>query len=284
MSAEIPLPSGDPIAISEFTGAQSVASHFHRFIELVFIMEGGCRHTYLGRTALLTAGDAFIIVPGQSHAYEIDARTVIVNCIFTADFLGEDWNALRRLGGFYHFVVLEPLLRFDLNGEQILRLSPPLLSHVRGQLNLIDRECRGRAEGYLYAAKAHLLSLLLLLGRVWEQVHAGPVPGRYRRELVEKAVLHIHEHLSEPLTIPGLASLIPLHPDYFRRIFREVTGVTPVAYINRLRVEKAKELLRKTGLPVARVAEAVGMEPRSFSRIFRQTEGIGPLTFRKTGL
>ena len=67
----------------------------------------------------------------------------------------------------------------------------------------------------------------------------------------------------------------------YREVFRSITGVSPVEYITRLRVERAKDILTQNTASVATVAEAVGYSNRSyFQRIFRKYTGKTPGDYR----
>lgn len=68
--------------------------------------------------------------------------------------------------------------------------------------------------------------------------------------------------------------------DHFRRCFKKETGLTPMAYLIRLRIEHAKRLLKqqpRTGMPIAEIAYLCGFyDPRYFSRLFREKTGTSP--------
>lgn len=69
--------------------------------------------------------------------------------------------------------------------------------------------------------------------------------------------------------------------DHAGRLFRQAFGLTPLAYLNRLRMERAKRLLEDTGLGVIAISRQLGYSDfRYFSRLFRQTTGQTPQTYR----
>ena len=62
-----------------------------------------------------------------------------------------------------------------------------------------------------------------------------------------------------------------------------MTGLTPLAYLNRARIENAKELLLKTSLSIAEIAEMVGFSGQNyFGRLFRRQVGLSPTEFART--
>jgi AraC-like DNA-binding protein len=92
---------------------------------------------------------------------------------------------------------------------------------------------------------------------------------------------HIEEHLQEQMTVDQLAKLVHFHPNYFMQYFKTMLGLSPIAYINRKRMDKAKELLTTTGHSVTDVADQVGLELYYFSRLFKKQTSLSPSEYRK---
>ena len=101
--------------------------------------------------------------------------------------------------------------------------------------------------------------------------------------MLQKSVKYLEEHYAENFKMSFLAEKFNLSESYFRRLFRDFTGLSPVEYRNGLRVEHAKELLSRNTVSVSEVARAVGIEDQFyFSRIFKKYEGISPLNYKKS--
>lgn len=101
--------------------------------------------------------------------------------------------------------------------------------------------------------------------------------------LLRQAVQYIEEHYAENFKMSYLAEKFNLSESYFRKLFRDFTGISPVEYRNGLRVEHAKELLSRNAVSVSEVARAVGIEDQFyFSRIFKESEGVSPLRYKKS--
>ena len=95
------------------------------------------------------------------------------------------------------------------------------------------------------------------------------------------AVAHMHRHLAEPLAIPRLAALVNLSPSRFRHLFKTQIGVAPAAYLQRLRLRRARMLLERTFLTVKEVMTLVGYnDPSHFARDFRRAHGVAPSALR----
>jgi AraC family transcriptional regulator of arabinose operon len=98
---------------------------------------------------------------------------------------------------------------------------------------------------------------------------------------MNRVLRHIEEHLSEQLSVEELAELAHFHPNYFHRLFKRTTGQTPIQYVNRQRIERAKKLFAATELNVSAVADHFGLEVSYFSRMFKEYTGFTPSQYRE---
>lgn len=102
------------------------------------------------------------------------------------------------------------------------------------------------------------------------------------QRLVRQAVAYIQAHYSEPITRDGLARHLSMNEDYLTLCFRKELGMTPIAYLNRYRVNQAKALLTDSDKTITEIALAVGFSDSGyFSRVFRQKVGLSPEAFRR---
>lgn len=98
---------------------------------------------------------------------------------------------------------------------------------------------------------------------------------------VRRARHHITQHLAEPLCLEEVARNSGVSPFHFCKIFKRFTGLTFTEYVNRARVEKAKQLLIKPQSRVTEVAYDVGFQSLSqFNRSFRRVMDQSPTEFR----
>ena len=92
----------------------------------------------------------------------------------------------------------------------------------------------------------------------------------------------LDEHFGQPLLIDELAGRFGFGVRNFKRRFKEATGYTPLAYLQTLRLEKAKQLLETTRMSLDSITFAVGYEDsNSFRRLFLQRVGLLPAAYRK---
>ena len=100
---------------------------------------------------------------------------------------------------------------------------------------------------------------------------------------IARVLASLRERLSERWTIAKMARLAGMSRAAFIRLFTATTGVPPLTYVTRLRIEVAKALLAETDEAAAVIAERVGYgSVYAFSRAFTRLTGKPPMLFRRT--
>lgn len=108
-----------------------------------------------------------------------------------------------------------------------------------------------------------------------------PTKGGLSARQFNVVTAFIRDHLTEEIGLVHLAALVDLSPWHFCRAFKQSTGVPPHRWVNRLRIERAKELLDDRALSVTDIGAAVGFAGSSqFSRVFRAMAGLTPTAYR----
>lgn len=99
---------------------------------------------------------------------------------------------------------------------------------------------------------------------------------------VKEAVRYIDLHYNQKVQIRELADYVGVNRSYLASSFQRTLGCSPRAYLIRVRMEKAREMLAGTDTQISVVAAAVGYtDPLAFSKIFKQSYGMSPRTYRK---
>lgn len=103
-----------------------------------------------------------------------------------------------------------------------------------------------------------------------------------QNKLASSAVSYIHEHLAEPLSLESLAQELHISASHLSRTFKKSRNESLTEYINRARIEKAKEYLKTTDTLTYEIAELVGYhDPTYFSSIFKKYVGVSPTEYRQ---
>jgi LacI family transcriptional regulator len=96
-----------------------------------------------------------------------------------------------------------------------------------------------------------------------------------------QAIAFIREHAAEPIQVEDVLQVVAISRRQLERYFQETLGRTPAEEIRRVRLERAKELLATTDLPIPKVAAASGFGTGEYlATIFRQATGLTPLKYR----
>lgn len=101
-------------------------------------------------------------------------------------------------------------------------------------------------------------------------------------DLMHKTLQYLYAHYAERITMEEMARRVYLSPAYFSRVFKQETGETFNNCLNRIRIEKSKELLLHQNLRLTDIAQLTGFEDQSYyTKVFRRITGVPPLKFRE---
>jgi len=102
------------------------------------------------------------------------------------------------------------------------------------------------------------------------------------REEIVKIKQYVRTHLSENFTVSTVAALVNMSESYFSHSFKKEVGINFTDYVNRVRIEKAVELLEKSNLKVNEIADQVGIyNTNYFSTLFKKKTGKSPNQYRQ---
>ncbi|MDR6724446.1 AraC-like DNA-binding protein [Paenibacillus amylolyticus] len=103
------------------------------------------------------------------------------------------------------------------------------------------------------------------------------------KEMLRASVQYMEQHYMENLSLANIADTVGYSKQHFQRKFKEIYGVNPSHYLQRLRLHRGAELLSEhSELSVGEIATMVGMELNYFVRIFKREHGITPAKYRFT--
>ena len=138
--------------------------------------------------------------------------------------------------------------------------------------SLLDAPCQQVAE--ILRKGAHEISART-------SVHGRSSNRNYINMVVEQAREIMENNLNRPLDMKELAANLYVSYSWFRKVFREQTGMAPAACHQHLRIEKAKRLLEQPGMSVRQVSESLGFRTQNhFSALFKRKTGAAPSAYR----
>jgi len=112
--------------------------------------------------------------------------------------------------------------------------------------------------------------------------------GQFRRakasaekDIVEQAIHYMRENIENRITLAEVLRYVGYSQSHFSTVFKKKTGMSPLSYFNRLKVEHACQLLKTKDLKVNMICYKVGIEdPLYFSRLFSKVMGMSPTDYR----
>lgn len=126
--------------------------------------------------------------------------------------------------------------------------------------------------------------MLWLLAGLLRQAAAGGGRSPGDDAPVRQALAYIHRHYREPVTLEQLAAAAGYSSGYFCKRFKKVTGLSPLQYVVRHRLEQAKKRMLTTRDPLETIMLEVGFHNYGyFWRMFRAVYGLSPQAFRQQG-
>jgi len=128
--------------------------------------------------------------------------------------------------------------------------------------------------GYMTKCKAELYNVLYAMQ---QEYFSGYAP-KTKLKVIEPAVDYIHnKYVQENISIDKLSKMCGITPEYFRSIFKKYYGVSPLIYINNLKITRAKELIESGLYSISEAAIQSGyIDMSHFSREFKKATGDCP--------
>lgn len=106
----------------------------------------------------------------------------------------------------------------------------------------------------------------------------------YNKQKIRDAVIYIREHYATPLNMAIVSNQVNMNYSLFSLLFKQYVGTNFVSYLQRLRLNEAKRLLRETNLRVNEIGRRVGFsDDKNFLKVFKASEGVSPSEYRRAG-
>lgn len=242
-----------------YAAGKSCTSNLHKNIEILHFTKG-CGSVLCGENSYdVKPGD--VVVVNSYLAHRVDAKeTIAYDCLIVYDDFCEE-NGIDT-----------SLTQFDakITDDKVFSLYQNVIDQFADQSPLWQARVR-----------CSVLQLLICLCNQHSRPRSNPITEDHTFQSVIGAIGYIKDNLQEKLTVEQIAEHAGFSKYYFLRLFKRVTGCTVVQYINLLRCETAKELLRDRNHTVKETALACGFENISyFTSVFKKCTGYLPNEYK----
>lgn len=242
--------------------------HWHMESELILVLSGSFTLSLGTATRELQAGDAAFIPDGMIHGGT--PHDCVYECVVFdfSRFLQE--NAIARMAQ-------RDALAAAVQQPHCFERQIPACRIIDALFEAMEKE----QPGYEFSTTGLLWQLMGFLVQHTVQTAAAPPVRDKRTEQMKQVLRRIRHDYAEPLTLDDLADEAGMAPKYFCRAFRQITGRTPIDYLNYYRVECAGERLCVTADSITEVALSCGFNDLSyFARTFRKYKGVSAQKYR----
>lgn len=240
-----------------------LATHFHpECMEIVFLLKGFQMYETHGHLFRLTGYDVFVARMEEPHSSG-DSPEQISELMWFQLRLSALTQTFREPQASQLVSSLQGLPR-------IFRGNAALESQLREAFF-----CLASSDPIAQALGQQLftscLYRMILLSRELKPLQA---------DQISEAIVYIHEHIDEPIALENTAASCGLSLSRFKSKFKEETGITPRAFINYVKIARAKQLL-KQGLSVTKVSDQLSFDtPNYFATLFKRYTGKTPSQYQ----
>jgi len=244
----------------------SYARHAHRSYSIGIIEAGIGGNHYQGTTYLAPPQSLIFMNPEEAHTgYSAEKLPLTYRMLYpSADFI-QQIAGEAQMSGLPYF------------NDAVVQ-NKALASNVLSLHTALERE-NNRLEQQIQLIEV-LLDILLNYADV--RLRATQLGKEHQSVRLIKE--YLHDNLGSNISLEQLVEITDLNRSYLIRVFRNAVGMPPYTYLNQIRVEKAKRLLRQ-GMPIADVAFTVGMSDQShLTRHFKKIVGITPGRYRNMSI
>jgi AraC-like DNA-binding protein len=247
----------------------SFLAHWHKEIEFIYIRSGSARISINNHIFVAQKGDLVICDSGNIHysdSYDMDNSLDFV--IFDPNLV----SPLYEKSNFVHPLVTSQMLHDLQLNEKIAHL-----------IDVIKTETKAKKPYYREIVKASLTEFWYQLQRKLPKTFPVSAETNRRDTILydlQQLLSYIDTHYYENLSLSFAANKMNFSDSHFSKIFKKLTGMNYVNYVNLIRIEHAAGQLKNTPDKVTDIAVNCGFNNiRNFNRVFKSITGITPTAF-----
>ncbi|SET20997.1 helix-turn-helix domain-containing protein [Paenibacillus sp. NFR01] len=248
------------------------------FSELVIVLNGHATHVVNNEESFIKKGNVFVLGGGTPHAYKAPHDFKICNIMYRPQMLNSAGPDLRTLNGYQALFVLEPFYRSIHSYKSKVNISIASLEYVSQLVAGMIEEYETKLHGYQTLLASRFMELVVYLSRQYDHQDSEVDSSMLH---LANAVSYIEDHYLEQVSLEEIAADSDISVRHLNRIFQAYYLTTPIAYLQRLRLERACTLLKQTNRSVTEIAYECGFSDSNYlARLFKKTYGMSPKSYR----
>lgn len=263
----------DVFRFISFYPGETYGPHKHLRIEINYVKKGNCILHLDNESVTFREGEIMIITSNINHLFEAGSEgTTLMQLEFLPEIFSRfNWNAETDTNG----STLTPVFLFSEENRLIKIVNNVRIMRV---VQRIVNELEAKSPYYQYLVVMYYAELLILIYRYMDEAYL-PI---CTNESLKKAIAYIRLNYHEDININRVADHTGISERYLRILFSQHLNLSPLEYLNQIRINKAVELLRNTEMSVKEICFQCGFQsPQYFSRIFKQQMGVSPREMTK---
>lgn len=240
-------------------------AHWHERMELTFVHSGSMRITLGNEEYVIPCGSLGIIPPEKTHT------------AFSGENGVEYYTVMFDITSFYNSsFATEKHLKPIVN----LRNDFIPITNDTEIINTVTSIIKEQLNGDEYSSLIVIGKIYILLGLLYQKCLSLQTPLELQSENFTIIFDYIANNYCDNISSAQLSVKFGYSEAYFCRRFKAITGLTPMKYINILRLEKAKSLLKNGNTKISVVSAKCGFNSVSyFSKLYKNHFGISPKEF-----
>lgn len=255
----------DVFRFISFYPNETYGPHGHLRIEINYVKKGSCFIHLDKESVTFREGEIMIISSNVEHFFEAGPEGCT---LMQLEFLPEIFTRFNRpdndgntLSSVFLFSEENRLIKIT-NNVRIMRT-----------VQRIVNELEAKSPYYQHLVVMYYAELLILINRHMDEAFL-PI---CTNESLKKSIAYLRHHFQSNISIADVARHCDISERYLRILFTQHLKITPLDYLNQLRINKSIELLRNTELSIKEISFQCGFQsPQYFSRIFKQQTGKTP--------
>ena len=258
----------DVFRFISFYPFETYGPHKHLRLEINHVKKGNCMMHLDNESINFVEGDTMIILSNVNHVFEAGSGgTTLMQLEFLPEiFSGFDLNFPGCIDG----IGLGSISPFSEENKLIKIVNNIGIMRV---VQRIVNELEGKNSYYQYLVVMYYAELLVLSYRYMSENYL-PI---CQNDALKRAISFIRFNYHKDISINDVAIQADISERYLRSLFSQYLNISPLDYLNQIRINKSIELLRNTELSVKEICFQCGFQsPQYFSRIFKQQTGISP--------